>query len=127
MAETEQPPHHRAWQGRVPATVGRPEIRLLYGCALAAAPGAVLAACGGPDDSRSRVAARLLGARHLVEGALFITSDGWRRAYPAPAVDGLHAFTMLVVAVRDPRYRRLALLSGAAATGLALSRGGWRS
>jgi hypothetical protein len=103
-------------------------IRLVYGAALLAAPGAVLRACGGPDDGRARLYARVLGARQLAEGALLLAHGEPAWALGGAAVDGVHAISAVALAARTTRYRRLALLNagGAAALTLAGVRGGSR-
>ncbi len=104
-------------------------VRATYGAALLVAPSRVLTAVGARDDRRGRVVARILGARHLVQGVL----SGWR---PSPEVlamgvwvDGVHAATAGVGALVDRDRRSIALLDGAlastwAAAGLRDLRGG---
>jgi hypothetical protein len=92
---------------------------MAYGLALAAAPGSVIRACGGPDDRRPpgyRAAAWLRG---LAEGALLLgRAHGHGHALERPwtACTGQPRWC----ATRDRRHRRLALTNAVVATLLAL-------
>src|SRR3954465_11082604 len=93
--------------------------RSAWGLVLAVLPGVVLRPPGARrNDSRVRIATRLLGARELVEAALLRRR---RRGWVAlgAAVDATHALSMIVLAVLDRRHRRIALASAAVASILA--------
>jgi hypothetical protein len=90
-------------------------LRLGLGLALVVAPTKVLVACGGEDDRRARIVARVLGARHLVEAGVLVRFDTAPVALAGAAVDGIHAATALAFAAADGRRRRLALLNAAGA------------
>lgn len=90
-------------------------LRMAWGVALVLGPRQVLA-LGGGDRSRPVVlAARLLGARHVLEGLVLRSEQ--RRTPPAWIVsaDVLHATSMVALAVARPRLRRDALLSAGGA------------
>ena len=95
-------------------------IRLLAllgaGCGLAlfARPRAVVDhLC--PEYPRSRVwVVRLLGARLLAQHAAVLAAPEGRLVAAASGVDLLHAATMVPL-LREPRYRRAALISGGVA------------
>jgi hypothetical protein len=89
----------------------------LYGSALLAAPGLLLHGVGDPADRMARLAARVLGARHLGQAALF-AATGARAARLGAAVDGLHAASMVLLGLAVPRHRRAAMASGAVAAAL---------
>jgi hypothetical protein len=70
------------------------------------------------------VAARALGARHVLEALVMAREHEHRPPLWMIGVDAAHAASMLLVAARSPRLRRDALASAATASGLiALS---WR-
>lgn len=72
-----------------------------------------------PDGVTVRRVVRVLGARYVVQSVGSVAVD---RAWVAPAgaaVDLAHAATMFGLAALRPPYRSLALLSAAAAVGLA--------
>lgn len=94
-------------------------LRAAWGLAELGWPEAVLSLLDAPTDGATRRAARLLGARDLVQGLL--AAAGNRRALPERrAVDAAHAVSMLGLAAVDPRRRRAALVSGGTATFWAL-------
>ena len=97
--------------------------RVLWGGVLlfeAARPGAL--------SSRPlvRAGAGLLGARHLVEGALLAGRRNPRPPRWAVAVDALHAASMVAVAVARPDLRRYAMRSAQIAGVLATLSAGER-
>ncbi len=104
-------PHHKPYR-RIEITRGA------WGAALLLCPGRVLATVHGLRvDNRSRVIARILGARHLTQSIL----SGYR---PSPEVlamgvwiDAVHALTALGLAVVD-RSRARAGLTDTAVAGL---------
>lgn len=86
-------------------------VRAGYGAAQALAPGrstgAVLRRPAGP---RARRVARLLGTRHLVQSLI---SLAWPRRgvlVVGVGVDGLHAASMVLLALVSCRWRRAALV-----------------
>jgi hypothetical protein len=65
--------------------------------------------------------ARVLGARVLVQTVVMVARPD-RRVFAASAVvDGMHAASMVALAAEADRYRRVALVSAAAATLSALA------
>jgi hypothetical protein len=96
--------------------------RLLVGCRVLAG-GALLAAPEGvlerlsrhPAGVGERRAARLLGARNILEGAVVATHPrrGWLLA--GAAIDSAHALSMIALAAARPAHRRLAAASALAA------------
>ena len=68
-----------------------------------------------PEYPRSRVwVVRLLGARLLAQHAAVLAAPGGRLVVAASGIDLLHAATMVPL-LREPRYRRAALISGGVA------------
>jgi hypothetical protein len=115
---------------------GRPVAAVLgavWGAALLIRPNQVLRAAGAdPGLTGAVVAARVLGVRHLAQAAALAARPA-DVARPAIATDGLHAASMLGLALLAPRYRRAALASALVATALAVGTRGngiigrWRS
>jgi hypothetical protein len=69
-----------------------------------------------PDLPRHAVAAaRALGARDLLQGAVTAVRPSRPVAHGGAGVDLLHGLSMVVLAVRAPRYRRLAIVAAAQA------------
>ena len=105
-------------------------VRLLWAALLLGWPSRLIRSSGGEDSQRSRVVARVLGARHAAQGALEL-AGGLRehRGRPGPAskrwlvagagVDVLHAASGVGLAAFDRRWRRTALSDALATTGLA--------
>ncbi len=90
--------------------------------------GTGLAEVAGPDrvgaplighapDARERAVIRILGARHLAQ---FAAAQRGHRLLGGPALDALHAASMLGLAAVSRRYRRSALVSAAGATAFAV-------
>jgi hypothetical protein len=77
-----------------------------------------------PCDSRVRLACRALAVRDLATAAILTRNlpAGVRRALVA--VDGLHATSMVGLALVSRRYRRPALVSATLTTALALATAG---
>jgi hypothetical protein len=91
----------------------------LLGAALAGGAAAVLRGIDErPVTEAELIAARLLGGRYLLQGAMLVVRP--QLSGLAVAADALHAASMLALAAASPRYRRAALVSGAAAALLAL-------
>jgi len=92
-------------------------IRAGWGAALVAAPRLVLGSVGAGGGDDEVVATRVAGFRHLSEclaqGVIGGSVRAWERR-----VDSLHALSMVAIAVRSPRHRRAALVSGAVALAL---------
>src|SRR5689334_19623272 len=76
-------------------------LRFGFGLALLAAPDRILLACGGEDDERARVVARILGVRHLIEAGVLVRYETAPVAYGGAAVDGIHAATALAFGAVD--------------------------
>lgn len=93
--------------------------RLAWGAVLLVSPERVLAETPDRVPGYVRSTVRVLGARHLVEGAVLARHA--RRPPPgwSIAVDALHGLSMLALASARPDLRRDALRSAAAALGLA--------
>jgi hypothetical protein len=94
--------------------------------------GAGLAELAGPDrppfaalwerpvDDRMRLAARALAARNLATTAILAFGPSRRVRTLVATVDGVHAASMVALALASESYRRPALVSAAMATALAL-------
>jgi hypothetical protein len=89
-----------------------------WGAALLIDPRRVLRATGADPELAGAVgAARVLGARHLLQAAVLAARPGPTARWAA-AIDGLHVCSMLALAVVAPSYRRPALASAQVAAGL---------
>jgi hypothetical protein len=82
---------------------------------LAAARRLVRAAGDDPPPRAAVLAARALGLRDVAQGAALALRPDRRTLDVGNAVDGLHALSMLTLAVADRRHRRLALVAAAQA------------
>lgn len=71
-------------------------------------------------DRTMRAAARILGARNLVQATLTQIAPTRRTRRINATIDLIHAGSMVLVAVAQPRRARICLLSAATATALAL-------
>jgi hypothetical protein len=98
--------------------------RVLYGCALIAAPRVALGGSAAADDAAARVFARLLGARNLLEAALLARHPSPRTYRIGASIDALHAASMIPLAVLDRRRRGPATASGLAGASFALAAAG---
>ena len=94
-------------------------IRGIWGALLVVMPGRLLALLGGERSRPVMGAARLLGARHLIEAGVIAHQHPRRTPGWVPVVDLLHALSMAVLALVRPQVRRDALISGLGALGLA--------
>lgn len=96
-------------------------LRLGIGAVEALSPKWVVQVVYEMDPVTDRVlVVRVLGVRHLVQAAL--TRSGSRRArIGGAAVDGLHAASMIVLALANQNYRRAGLIEAVVALGLAAS------
>ncbi len=92
--------------------IGPTVIRIAWGTVLLLVPGSGLRTIGaGPSDARTRRVARLLGARHLLQGLVAVRHRSRSAMLGGAAVDATHAATMLVLTIRRPDYRRPAIAS----------------
>jgi hypothetical protein len=99
--------------------------RALYGVALLAVSGPLLAALGGDASSRrNRAVARVLGARHVtqavVSAATVLATRDRSVAAAGALVDSLHAASMVGLAARRSTPRRAELADAAVASLLAV-------
>src|SRR5579875_1208561 len=85
-----------------------------WGLLLLAAPGRLPRVAGGADTPAVRVAARLLGARHVAEALILSATQGRPARRWIIGVDAIHAASMVALATVSVRLRRDALLSAAA-------------
>ncbi|GAB6902968.1 hypothetical protein JCM9957A_60600 [Kineosporia succinea] len=89
-----------------------------FGAALLLRPREVIRAVGAdPELPGLVVAARVLGARHVVQ-AVGLTVKPGLVSTPASLIDGLHATSMVALAAISPSYRRVALVSAGVAGAL---------
>lgn len=97
-------------------------VRLGLGVADIAAPRAVARVeLGRRPDALSRWALQVLGARQLLQSVLTLRSASTAAHRVGGLVDLLHAASMIVLAVADPRRRRGALVQAGLATGLGIA------
>jgi len=73
-----------------------------------------------PVDDRVRRAARALATRNIVTSAILASTPSRRIRLAVATIDGVHAASMIAVALASESYRRPALVSAAMATTLAL-------
>ncbi len=96
-----------------------------HGGALLLRPAAVAARIDGAGaDGRTVAVVRVLGARHLLQGLAGLAVPGRTSAVVGAAVDGVHAASMVGLAVLDREHRRGAAVSAGVALGFAVA-GGW--
>jgi hypothetical protein len=108
-----QPSHHRPTMG---------VVRLAWATILLAAPATVVEAFGGPVDATSVTVARVLGARHAIQGIVELaTWPRWSRT--GAIVDATHSLTAFGAGLSAARWRRIGLADGAVAATLAYA--GW--
>ena len=94
-------------------------IRLMWATALLIAPRPLLRFVGKEPDMTSVAVARVLGARHALQGVVEIGAwPRWRRV--GIAADLAHAATGIAFAGVDPRWRRVGLTDTAVAAAFAL-------
>jgi hypothetical protein len=83
-------------------------------------PSSALSLLGGQPDATSRSVARILGARHVLQAMVELTSwPRWRRI--GSLVDATHAATALALAIADQRWRRPAGADAVIAATLAVT------
>jgi hypothetical protein len=95
--------------------------RLALGVWALARPLDVLHLVGTDDSTGPRRAARVLGARYVVQSAGGLIVERRRLSWVDSAVEIVHAASMLGAAAVFPSHRRLALTSGAVALVLAVA------
>ncbi len=97
-----------------------PVARIAWGGLLAGAPGLVLRTLTGrtPVPSQARVL-RVLGTRHLLQGAADLARPAPGLLRAGAAVDLLHAATCAGAAGFAPAWRRVALVDGTGAVAFA--------
>jgi hypothetical protein len=85
----------------------------LYGLTLLAAPAPILRAVPTrqPPDRRALLAARALGARHLVQAVTLMRRRGRGWMLLGASIDATYAATMLGLAIARPNRRTLATIS----------------
>lgn len=88
--------------------------RLVWGGALTAVPRWILGRLGRPTGV-AVATLRVLGLRHVAQGALALRRPTPLVLAAGAAADGLHALTTVGTAVLDRRQRRFALLDTAIA------------
>ena len=95
-------------------------LRAGWGLTLLLVPGRLL-----PREAPAGVvpAARVLGARHLLQAAASVAAPAGPVAVLGTVVDTLHTGTCLVLAAAAPRWRRIALLDAVIESGL--TAGAW--
>jgi hypothetical protein len=110
---------------RMPARSARDRLRVLVRAAAGLAMLSVsehrCARLGYRDPGAVSVAARVLGARHLVEAVVLARSGTARTRGTFAVVDATHAASMIALAAVRPDQRRPALASAALTTGLLAS------
>ncbi len=84
----------------------------LVGGVLLARPDAVARWVAGPAAAAPGPIVGLLGLRGVAQGTLLVAVPGRTTLRLGAATDALHAASMAVLALADPRYRRTALVSG---------------
>lgn len=91
-------------------------VRAAWGLSCLLAPKPILHAAGSNHpDQRAVVVTRILGARHLAQGAISGLAPTQRVLLLGGIVDLIHSATAQLLGVLDPPRRRLALLDGAIA------------
>lgn len=102
-----------------PRTAGFVAVRVLWGGLLVTVPGPLFGVVTGrPADRADRRLLRVLGARHIVQGAVAAAHPTRTMLALGGAVDALHAASCGAAALLLPEWRRPALLDGTYATAL---------
>jgi hypothetical protein len=114
-----RPAGGRTGEAGAPLPAAVPALHALLGGALLLAPDRLLAATGEPPEPATRVAARVLGWRHLAQGIALRLLAKPSAAGVGGVVDGLHCASMLAAAALSRRHRRAAAASGLLAGALA--------
>jgi hypothetical protein len=97
-----------------------PAAQCATGALLLGRPGPVGRALGGVRSAPAQWLVRMLGARLVVQGGAALVRPTRAVLLASAAVDATHATSMFAVAALSPRYRRVALISAAAATASAV-------
>ncbi len=101
---------------------GLVELRFVYGAMLLIGPRRLLRALAfAPVDRRAMGAARLLGARELLQTELMRRHRTRRCTLAGAGVDALHSASMIALARADRSRRRLARASAATAAAWAVA------
>jgi hypothetical protein len=87
--------------------------RALWGLSLIGAPARLAAAlgAGGASDPLLLAVIRVLGGRELAQGAVCWLRPECRVVLTGAAVDATHSASMILLATRAPKFRRLAAAS----------------
>lgn len=92
-------------------------VRAAFGLSQLIAPSLLFERVPGVKlDSAARVVIRVLAVRHLVQAALTVSTDDPRVHGLGALADGLHAASMIGLAIADPRRRRGAIASAVIAS-----------
>ena len=95
-------------------------VRCAYGLVLALTPERVmLRVRPDPPDALSRRVARVLGVRHVLQGALTARHPCAGPLRFGAAVDAIHGISMMILARLRPRRRGVALADAVIAVGWA--------
>lgn len=95
-------------------------IRLLWAAGLLISPQRVIVALGGEDTPRSCFVGRVLGVRHLIQGAAELTF--WPKGRRIGSfVDAAHAASAALFARSSPDWRRAAATDAAVAASFAMA------
>jgi hypothetical protein len=99
-------------------------LRLGYGLALLVGPRGLSRTLTRAElDRRAVITARVLGARHLLQGTAMVIDGGHELRRAGRATDLLHAASMSALAAWSPGRTRLALTDAVVATALAWTGG----
>lgn len=91
-------------------------VRGLWGLALLTAPDPLASAIGGVScDPPMRAVIRVLGAREATQAIVTVLRPQRGVLVGGVAVDTAHSASMVFLAAREPKLRRLAAVSAAAA------------
>lgn len=104
-----------------PFTSRLQNFRLSWGSLEVASPELVarMLRLGRPLDRSERIGLRVLGSRQVAQGIASQVRPSPETTRLGFRIDALHAASMLALAVVSKRHRRLALVSGGIAAGLA--------
>lgn len=99
-------------------------VHVVHGGALLVHPLAVARRVDPAPDRRAVATVRVLGARHLLQGIAGLVTAPRPTARLGAGIDGIHAASMVGLALVDRRRRRGALLSTVVALAFAFA-GSW--
>lgn len=97
-----------------PPSIDRAQLACaVYGLTLLVAPAPILGALSTrhAPDRRALLAARALGARHLIQAVTLMRRRGRGWMLAGACIDAAHAATMLALAIARPNRRTLATIS----------------